>query len=180
MTEAVIGLAGILIGLFISEYFRRHSRIEGYARDIFMKRLSVYEELYSKMHEARKISDEVIESDNLSEEDRKAIWSDKVLDIAGFNDSHQLYINEEIALHCLMTLIGVEEIYYNEDAEEKQKEKERYWQNHAKTIAMIRNETGLQQIDRYFGSLTNAKHKSEYIDLYKETRKKYKKQGRIA
>lgn len=180
MTEAIIGLVGILIGLFISEFFRRHSRIEDYAKEIFMKRLSVYEELHSKMSEARKTATDIMESNDLSDEDRNAIWSDRVLDVAGFNDANELYVNEEIALHCLMTLIGVDDIYYIEDDEEKQKEKEKFWQNSARTIAMIRNETGLEKIDRYFGSLTKIKHKSEYIDLYQETKKKYNKPGRTS
>ena len=173
MTEAIIGLIGVLLGLFISEYFRRRSRIEDYAKEIFLKRLKVYEELYSKMNQARKIASEVIESDSFSNDERSEVWSSVVMGIADFNDKNELYINEEISLHCFLTLMGVEDIYSIDNEKEKEAEKENFWKNSAKTISMIRDETGLEKIDKYFGSLTKAKHTSEYLDLYKESKRKY-------
>lgn len=178
MTEALIGLAGVLLGLLISEYFRRRSRIEDYAKDVFAKRLKVYEELHSKMSEARRIAPDIMDSPDFSEEERKRVWSDVVFDIADFNDRNELYINEEIAIHCFLTLIGVEDIFYIEDAKEQENEREKFNRNSARVISLIRDETGLEKIDRHFGTLTKPRRRSEYIKLYREAKRKYGRQGR--
>ncbi len=66
MEQALIGLGGLLIGLFISEYFRRRSRVEVYAQGLFQKRLNVYEKLYSKLVTAREVASDVIENPSLT------------------------------------------------------------------------------------------------------------------
>jgi hypothetical protein len=179
ITGAIIGLVGVMLGLLISEYFRRRSRIEDYAKEVFTKRLKIYEELYLKMSNARRVASDVIQSSSLSEDERKEIWSDVVFDVATFNDTNELFINEDIAFHCLVTLIGVDDIYYLKDADEKEVEKEKFYRNSVKTIGMIRDETRLEQIDQYFGALTKARHRSEYIELYEAARKKYNRQSRV-
>lgn len=45
METALVGFVGLLIGMFITEHFRKRSKIEQFSRPIFEKRLSVYEKL---------------------------------------------------------------------------------------------------------------------------------------
>jgi hypothetical protein len=45
MEEALIGLLGVLVGLFVNEHFRKTNRIENYSSTVFEKRLKIYEEL---------------------------------------------------------------------------------------------------------------------------------------
>lgn len=75
MESAWIGLAGLLIGVLLGEYFHRNKRIEIYSQKVFDKRLSVHEELYkiflesneldaisvrSKVYESAKITKKMI------------------------------------------------------------------------------------------------------------------------
>lgn len=178
MQEALIGFAGLLLGLLISEYFRRSSRIETYAKEVFQKRLKVYEKLFQLISHARDISTEVIDSTDLTKEQRKEIWTGIVMKMANFNDKNQLHLNDEISLHSLMTLIGVEDIFYIEDKKEKENKKQEFRDNCTNLIEMIRNESGLQEISKHFGSITKAKHSSDYIEAYREMKTRYEKKGR--
>ena len=75
MTEALIGVIGLLLGILLGEYFRRGRRIELYSKEIFQKRLQIYEELYKKIGEAKKIADDIIENPKYSKEERKELLS---------------------------------------------------------------------------------------------------------
>ena len=63
MTQALIGVLGVLVGIFVNELLRRNRRIEDYSTKIFEKRLQVYEELYSKLHECYEASGDALEGD---------------------------------------------------------------------------------------------------------------------
>jgi hypothetical protein len=43
MDKALIALVGGMVGLFVSEYFRRRGRLESYSNILFNKRLVAYE-----------------------------------------------------------------------------------------------------------------------------------------
>jgi hypothetical protein len=45
MDTALVGLVGLLVGMLITEHFRKRSRIEQFSGRIFEKRLTVYEKL---------------------------------------------------------------------------------------------------------------------------------------
>jgi hypothetical protein len=50
MEEALIGLVGVIVGLVLSEYFRRRARLESYSSVLFAKRLGAYEILDKKIN----------------------------------------------------------------------------------------------------------------------------------
>src|SRR6266540_3531009 len=95
MKELIIGLAGVLFGLFANELLRRRIRIESYSPIVFEKRLAVYEELYRRLRSAQQVVSEVIENTAATKEERHAMVSGAVLDIAGYCDEHELYLSEE-------------------------------------------------------------------------------------
>jgi hypothetical protein len=99
------------------------------------------------------------------------------MDIAEYNDKHMLYLNEEITIHCFMIILDIDNIYYIEDPKEKEKTIQQFNNNCVNLISMIRKETGLEKLDKFFTSITKAKHQSEIIDYYKELKEKYKKEG---
>ncbi|HBB86761.1 MAG TPA: hypothetical protein DC047_04010 [Blastocatellia bacterium] len=120
MLTAVIGFLGVLLGIFLNEYFRRRNRIELYSKEVFRKRLSVYEELHEKIQSSYAIAQDVMRNPVHSNEQRHAIWSNVVLNIAAFTDKHGLYLNENLIVHCMTMLIGIEDIYSHENPEERE------------------------------------------------------------
>jgi hypothetical protein len=179
MNHALFGLLGVLLGLLISEYFRRRNRVENYAHEVFQKRLKIYEEYYSILNQVREIATSVMEEPSLTKEERKDIWSHAVHTVAKFNDQNELYINEEISFHFFMTIMNIENIYYISDEHEKEESIQNFRDNCRKLLKMIKEESGLNEIEKHYSSITKAKHQSEYIGLYRKMKKQYLKEGVI-
>lgn len=164
-----------MLGLLINEFFRRKNRVELYSKEIFQKRLSVYENLYEKMNESSSLASDIIENRTYSKEERHKIWSAIVFDVAEFADSNGLYLNENIVVHCLASLVGIEDIYYIEDPEERKEQIQRMRESFANAKKMIKAETGLEALDKLFGSISKAKHESDIISYFQERKKELKK-----
>ena len=75
----------------------------------------------------------------------------------------------------MMTLIGVEDIYYINDPEEKKKQIEKFGEGYANSKRMIRKETGLEALDKLFGSISKAKHESDYVAYFQRLKKEFGK-----
>lgn len=178
METALIGLLGVLIGLLANEFFRRRSRIESYSSTIFNKRVEIYEELYQRVGACSSIITDVIENPDYSKEQRKDIVSAAVLDLAGFGDANDFYLNEHIVLHYMTLLMGVEEIHDIKSKKQKKKEIERVWKNLRETKRMIRKESGIEALDKLFRSITMARHKSPLIEYYQDLEKQQRKRDK--
>ena len=133
--------------------------------------------LYYKINNARSIASDIFENPEYSNEERHAIWSEVVMDIAEYNDKHAIFLHDEITVHCLSSLMGIDEYYYIDKTEEKEKHIQQFRDDCVNLIGMIKNEIGLTKIEKLFGKITGAKHESEIIQYYKEVKKKYKKKG---
>ena len=90
MESALIGLLGVFIGIFITEYLRRRNRIENYSHLIFEKRLKIYENLYNKINAISSDSTDIIENPEYSKDERLNKWSPVVLDLAEYLDQNKL------------------------------------------------------------------------------------------
>jgi hypothetical protein len=171
MLTAIIGLFGVLVGIFLTEYFRRQRRIEFYSKEVFQKRLSVYEELYKKMEASYLIATDVIENPDYSEKERGKIISEVIMDVASFTDQNGLYLNENLVIHCLLTLIGVEDIFSIENPDEKETQITTFREAYGKAKQLIRKESGMETLDKLFGSISKAKLESPYISYYQKIKR---------
>jgi hypothetical protein len=171
--SSFIGLFGVLVGILVNEYFKRKEREALFSGEIFQKKLRVYEELFAKMHKASEVAGEIIRGENLSKEKRHQIWSGVVLDLAGYTDKHKLYINEEISVHCMLTLIGVEDIY---DLPKKEKEMEisKFYTGLKEASDLIMEETGLKRLEKFFKKINKPDIKSSYIEAFNKIKEEYK------
>ena len=174
---ALLGFAGLLIGVLGSEYFRRRSRIEGYSKEIFLKRLEVYEVLYEKLNDADDLASE-FEKEDIGENDVQnlvALTHALVLDTAQFGDRNGLYINEEIFVQCMGTLMLIPSEGTPEELQTFRNEEAKSFResSHA-TKQMIKEETGLGELERLFRGITRAKHDSEYLRYFRAKKREYK------
>lgn len=171
MLTGIIGLMGVVLGILLNEYFRRRNRIETYSKEVFQKRLAIYEELYKKMEDAYLIANDVIENPDYSKEERYTIWSNVGMNVANFTDQNGLYLNDNLTVHCMMTLIGIEDIYHMTDLEQKNTEIAKFREAYRAAKNMIRKEAGIEALDKLFGSISKANHKSDFIDYYRKRKK---------
>jgi hypothetical protein len=175
MLTAIVGLIGILVGILLTEFFRRHSRLEIYSKEVFQKRLSIYEDLYKKVEGGYLIATDVIENPVYSQEDREKIMLDTGMDIAKFVDQNGLYLNENLVIHCMLTFIGIEDIYSIKDSDDKETRVNEFTDAYKKAKIMIRKETGIEALDKLFGSISKAKLESHYISYFHKAKKAKRK-----
>lgn len=179
MDNALIGLLGILSGIFITEHFRRRNRIENYSHLVFEKRLKLYENIYCRINAIRNASTDIIENTKYSKDERLNKWSPIILDLAEYLDQNKLYIDDDIAEHCMLTVVGVEEIYYIRNQKKREKETQNFGNNINKAISMIKVEAGLKEVDVLFKGITKAKHSSSFISEMKAARERCKKKQNL-
>jgi hypothetical protein len=178
MESALIGLLGVIVGLLITEYFHRKRRIEAYSSEIFAKQLKIYEGLNSRLTDCAERAGDIIENPEYSEQERQELWSSVVLDLADYIDANSLYIDEDIAIHCMTTVIGVDDIFSIQDEDQKRAEIRDFYQELRNAREMMREETGLSAASKLFRSITQAKHQSPYISHAHEVRKRLETEKR--
>ncbi|WP_298910100.1 hypothetical protein [uncultured Psychrobacter sp.] len=94
MESAWIGLAGLLIGVLLGEYFHRNKRIEIYSQKVFDKRLSVHEELYKIFLESNEMVSEAMTNSTLNEVERKDLVGSVIHSLCAFTDKNGFYLND--------------------------------------------------------------------------------------
>jgi len=165
------GLSGVLLGSVLTEAFRRSQRIEAYAPKVFEKRLQIYEELFHKMVEGQTVAGEVMEVGKHNQNERHALISTVVLDLAAYCDKNGFYLSEELTLHCTGTFMGAEEVADIKDPHEREEAAGRVRRDAGNAIRMLRGEAGVERINRYFGKVTRAKLSSPMIEEYRRLSK---------
>jgi hypothetical protein len=175
MNQALIGILGVLLGILVNEAIRRHRRIEDYSTRIFEKRLQVYEELYSRLDECYEAANDVL-SGNHSADQRHQIVSSLVFPLLEFMDKNSLYLNDEIAVHCGGMWMGVDEIPSTQDGAERASQMEAFQKDFADAKEMIKEESGLKQIDKLFRSITKPRYSSRLIEYYRKLQAERKKE----
>ena len=178
MRETFIALLGILFGVVINEFVRRRIRIESYAGPVFEKRLAIYEGLHARVRQGSTVAQEILENKDLDKEQRHELVSVIVLDLAGYCDEHELYINEDLAIHCTTVFMGIEDIAGLPIGRKREKRIEEYREDLLAATRMIRKEAGIADLDKLFRSITKPKHSGAVIDYYHEILKKKGKRGK--
>jgi len=166
VSEMLVGLLGIVVGALVSELMRRRVRIETYSSAVFEKRLAIYEELYRRIRHAGEVADELFDNRGHSPQQRHALVSAVVLDIAGYTDEQDMYVNEEVAIHCTSLLMGIERTSSIACDTERKQGQRQFRELLMAAKRMIRKESGVADLDALFRSITKAKHSSPVIDYY--------------
>lgn len=172
MEEALIGLAGLLIGILLSEYYRRNSRIEMYSAQVFEKRLNIYEGLMSEIQHAAGIISELVENKDLSIEEKKDIAFCAGLKVPQYADKYQFYLDEEITVHCSMAFVGTADIFEDPINES---ELNNFRKSIKEAYEMIRIESGVAELDGLFRSITKSSPGGQLIEGYRAIKKSYEK-----
>jgi hypothetical protein len=173
LLTALIGLLGVVVGVFLNEFIRRQSRIESFAEQVFQRRLKVYEDLYILVDRAQGLAYQLLDDDVLDSEQRHAIWSGMVLEIARFGDGHGLYLSEEIMLHCMMMLMGIEEIPEIQNEEERSAAQGELSRNFKTAREMIAEESGMCEVNRVLGKIAKTAYESDLVENARRVRERY-------
>jgi hypothetical protein len=163
----LIGILGVVAGAFLNEWIRRGKRVEEFAMKLFEKRLTAYEGLYRKMNEGYELVEPVLEGE-LSKEERHTRISEAVLDVCRYVDENQLYINQEVAVHCCTAFMGAEDVGDVDDEVEREAAKSKVRLSYKQAKEMIRKETGLEDVDRLLAKVLKIRHESDVIEYMRK------------
>jgi len=169
----LFGIVGVAIGAFLNEFLRHRNRRELYAPKIFEKRLAAYEELVEKINEGSHVASEVISRDDLSAEQRHDLISVVVHSVGEFVEKNQLYLDEDLTVHCMALFMGVEEIH---DAAENEKEDllNHYYEMRKEALRMVAEDSGVAEINRLFKSINKPRIDGSLIQYYRNLKSAYK------
>ncbi|WP_043891137.1 hypothetical protein [Paenibacillus sp. Aloe-11] len=133
-----------------------------------MKRLQIFEELYQLMLEAEKISytlEHELEKDVVTEQ-----WTEIVFKISDYLDTNFIYVNEEIIAHCMITLVGFEEILFDEQRSKRLYE---FRTKLKETKYLIRNVSGISATENTIRKVANIKVSTDYIKYFRQLKRKH-------
>ena len=165
-----IGIIGVLIGILLNEYYRKSRRIEDYAIKLFDKRLEAYEGLYKVIEEAYNIIQPLLEK-MLDKEKRHAIVSEAIFKIANYTDENQLYLKDEVTVHCCTMFMSSEDVAALNSEVEKKATVNAILEDYKNAKQMIRKECGLTDVDNLLASMMNIKHDSPVIRYFRRLKK---------
>jgi hypothetical protein len=168
---ALIGLVGVVLGLLISEFFRRRNRIEFYSQKLFDRRLEAHEKLLSLLNTASTVADEVMSNDDLTREERMDLISLAIHGIASHVDDQPMHIDPLVGAHCTAVFMGAEDVADLADPVEREAATAMLWRAIRDTKAMIRREAGADEIDRHFRAISRSQPSSPVINRIKELMK---------
>ncbi len=173
MNEPIIGLIGIVIGIALTEYFRKRRRIDDYSKIIFEKRLSIYEDLYRMISEGNEVISEKINEGETYEKMHELV-SCIIHNIIEFNERNEFYIDDNIMMHSFTLFMGAEDIVSLE-GEKKKEERKNLALNVKNTKEMLKDEAGIGRMDKSIKKMTKSKPNSPVIEYYKSELKKLEK-----
>lgn len=160
---SLVGIAGVVVGVLMTEGIRRWNRIESFAQAAFERRLSKYEELLALVNRGYGIATDVMEDDASSAEERLETISAAILQIAEFADENALFIDAEVAGHCIATFMGAEDVPDITDTSEKDTAIAHIQDEYVEAKRLILEDSGMHQVNRLLRKVNKPTHDSPII-----------------
>jgi len=174
ISGAIIGIAGVIAGTVLNEYLRRNRRAEQYSADIFRRRLEAYEVLMGLIGDGSTLASKAIHNANLTPDQRRYLISLAIEPIAKHVDRNVLYIDEELATHCVSLFMGVEDIHDAPDSKQLRLLQE-YYDALRETQRMIAEDSGVARINKLFRSINRPRITGAVIERIRELRRERQK-----
>lgn len=170
MYPAIFGLIGVLLGVSINEFFRRKSRVELFTKEVFSKRLSVFEELYQLILDAERTSYELTNENN--KDFVNSTWTDTIHKLAEFLDKNFLYLSDEVTVQCMTTLIGFDDRLFSDAKEESIYE---FRRSMKETKHLLRNASGIAATEKTLRNVAGISLSTDYIKYFEKLKKDHEK-----
>jgi hypothetical protein len=173
LAPAIVGIAGIPLGVLLGEFVRRRQRAEQFASALFARRLEAYEILMRLLQEGGRLAEQVMSDPNLSADQRHELISTAIMPIAEHSDANVLYIDEELGAHCTALFMGVEDIPdLPEDVRDERIAEYRHQLR--ETRRMIFEDSGIEKVKAIFRAINRPRISSPVIERIRELRREQK------
>tara|TARA_R110002124_G_scaffold22576_10_gene84953 strand:+ start:1931 stop:2467 length:537 start_codon:yes stop_codon:yes gene_type:complete len=166
-----LGVFGIPIGILLGEYLHRKRRPEQFAVMMFEKRIEAYETLLRLIYEASSVADIVMNSSDMSFDEKHEMMGEVILRIAEHTDRTALYIDEELGVHCVALFVDAEDFGSLPD-EIKEQAKAEYQRGIREARRMILEDSGVVEMKKLFHSINKPVIKSPTIEFLRSIRRK--------
>jgi Zn-finger protein len=136
---------------------------------LYEKRIMVLEKLYYEIREVDSLIKEIIDEKGMSLDEKRDSAFYLGLQIAQFTDDNGFYLQDEIAMQCLCTFVGVGDIF-NSDEKIREESLKNYSKNHRASQRLLKNVDSKGIIDTtiktpimtYYSELEEKKKKEDF------------------
>ena len=173
--SAITGLLGVLIGCILTELIRRKNRVEYYCQQVFTKRLAVHEKLFSILQKMSARADDVIANAGHTREQRHALVSEIVIEVASFCDEEALYLDDRLTVHCTAVMMGVEDIHDMAAEDDRTQAIHDFQHQLREAKRMVKESCGMKEAETLYHRIYRTILKSDVIDYYSAAKKEGKR-----
>ena len=113
------------------------------------------------------VATEIMQPNDLSAEERHAAISTVIREIATYTDQHTLYLDFELIGHCVATFMGAEEVTDLSETDQALARQE-ILNMYSEAKRMIREDSGVERINRVFRKAARPKLKGAFIQRLRE------------
>ncbi|HQG09194.1 MAG TPA: hypothetical protein PL093_00965 [Candidatus Pacearchaeota archaeon] len=166
------GPVGVIVGILLTEWLNNSRQRFIYLEKMFEKKLEIYENLYKKMKKAYDLGIEILNDKESTKDERLKKWTATVLDVSKYLDDNTLYLNEYVRLHCALSVVGVEKVA-SLSGKEYDKAKDKYIKNWGKTEEIIKNEAGIERLEKFLSKINKSRNDSNYKKIIKKLKEDY-------
>jgi len=170
MTAALIGLLGVLVGSWLSELFRRQNRIELYSSKVFEHRLEAYEGLFSRLRDVETALFKIIEDETGTPDERHNKGVVEGFKVITYTDEKAFYLNEEVTVHCCGTIVGSADVIAEPPGKKRDKMISHLRSEFRRAMELIRAESGITEINKYWQAVSKAELSSPIIEYYRKVK----------
>ena len=164
---ALIGLCGVLVGILLSEYFRRRARSEAYSQALFEKRFAVYEALWKEINRLNDLAASLVNDKSRPAQERQQAWERATLEFYDFIADNALYISREVIAGTAFIHV-VDGMLKSPDSGVQEADARDYHDGLFNVREMIRAESGAHAATSLLNKIFNVRHRSKYVDVLKK------------
>lgn len=186
LLDKLLPLVGVIAGIFLNEWFHnKRDRDYFFAKEVAIRKLEAYEAFDKKVHyiglKAKELFGtlEAVKSEKIKTGKFDA-FSAEVLDFFRYLDENELYLDREIIDHFALTFITPAELKDLKISEKDYKYKvtklsEKFNRDLLNGQSIIKELSGISKVNKSLKNINKPVIDSDYIRLFQEARKKYKK-----
>jgi hypothetical protein len=170
MSQALLAIGCLLLGIGVNEYIRRMNRIEAHAGIVFQRRLDLYERLWKMVANLNNEVGLYVDEPTVTWERVREDFGAKHSEIFTVLDEHALYATSRLTVQLLVYSATVKGMFEETDLEKRQSWGRGLQEEYGKLANIMREEAGIERIGELFQILTKSTKAADIFERELESK----------